>query len=66
MDYTISFDIFWLIAYTVGTLFGYIVARTMPRDDVIEATINYMIENNLVRWKRDENGEIELLDVDSK
>jgi len=66
MDYTISFDIFWLIAYTVGTLFGYFVARTMPRDDVIEATINYMIENNLVRWKRDENGEIELLDVDSK
>jgi hypothetical protein len=35
-------------------------------DDLIETTIMYMVENKLVRWKRDENGEIEILPLEDK
>lgn len=67
MDYTITFDIYWLIMYAVGTLFGYVVARRMPREDVVEATIDYLIDNNLVRYKEDpETGEVELIPLDEK
>ena len=34
------------------------------QDLIIERTIMYLVENNLVRWKKDENGEIELLRLD--
>jgi len=34
------------------------------QDLIIEKTIMYLVENNLVRWKKDENGEIELLRLD--
>lgn len=67
MDYTFTIDIYWLIMYAVGTLFGYWIARTMPREDVVESTINYLIEHNLVRWQEDpETGEVELLPLDEK
>lgn len=33
---------------------------------VIESTIMYMVNNNFVKFKRDENGEIELLPLDEK
>jgi hypothetical protein len=38
----------------------------MTTDQAIEKTIMYMVNNNLVRFKRDENGEIELLPLDEK
>lgn len=34
------------------------------QDLIIERTIMYLVDNNLVRWKKDENGEIELLRLD--
>jgi hypothetical protein len=35
-------------------------------DLIIENTIMFLVDNGLVRWKRDENGEIELLPIDEK
>lgn len=35
-------------------------------DELIENTIQYLIENKFVRWKRDENGEIEIIPIDEK
>jgi hypothetical protein len=65
MDYTLTFDLYWLIMYAVGTLFGYFVGRRGPREDVVEATIDYLIDNNLVKWREDpETGEVELIPLD--
>jgi hypothetical protein len=36
----------------------------MKSDEVVENTIDYLIENRLVKWREDENGEIELLQID--
>ncbi len=35
-------------------------------EDIIEATIMALVDKNLVRWKRDSDGEIELLPIDHK
>ena len=55
-----------VLFYTVGTIFGLWVGRKMKSDEVVENTIDYLIENKLVRWKQDENDEIELLQIDDK
>jgi hypothetical protein len=34
------------------------------QDKVIERTIMYLVENGLVRWERNEDGEIELLKLE--
>ena len=59
-------DWYMLAFYVCGTLFGLWVGRKMKSDEVVENTIDYLIENRLVRWKEDENGEIELLQIDDK
>jgi len=38
----------------------------MPRQDVVESTIDYLIEHNLVRWREDENGDIEILPIEEE
>jgi uncharacterized membrane protein YdjX (TVP38/TMEM64 family) len=48
-------------AYMAGKLIG-----EGRRDDIIENTIQYLIDNNLVRHKLDKDGEIELLPLDDK
>ena len=53
-----------LAFYTIGTIFGLWVGRKMKTDDAIANTIDFLIENNLVRWREDKNGEIELLEID--
>lgn len=40
--------------------------QNQSRNEVIDLTIMYLVNNNLVRWKKDENGEIELLELDDK
>ena len=40
--------------------------QNQSKDEVIELTIMYLVNNNLVRWQKDENGEIELLELDDK
>ena len=53
-----------VLFYTVGTIFGLWVGRKMKADQAVENTIDYLIENRLVKWREDENGEIELLQID--
>jgi len=57
-------DWYMLAFYAAGTLFGLWVGRKMKSDEVVENTIDYLIENRLVRWREDENGEVELLQID--
>lgn len=53
-----------VLFYTVGTIFGLWVGRKMKADQAVENTIDYLIENRLVRWREDENGDVELLQID--
>ena len=53
-----------LMFYVAGTIFGLWVGRKMRNEEVVSNTIDYLIENRLVRWKENEDGEIELLEVD--
>jgi hypothetical protein len=57
-------DWYMVLFYTVGTIFGLWVGRKMKADQAVENTIDYLIENRLVKWREDENGEIELLQID--
>ena len=34
------------------------------RDDIVDTTIDYLIQENMVKWKRHSNGEIELFPLD--
>lgn len=34
------------------------------REQIIETTIQSLMDLNLIRWKKDKNGEIELLEID--
>ena len=63
---TLSFFIDWyMIAfYCAGTAFGLYVGRKMSVDEISEATIDYLIENRLVKWRKRDDGEIELLEID--
>jgi len=36
------------------------------REEIIETTIQSLMDLNLIRWKKDKNGEIELLEIDEK
>lgn len=36
------------------------------RDDIVDTTINYLIQENMVKWKRHSDGEIELFPLDEK
>ena len=53
--------------YIAGTIFGLWVGHKTNTENAVERTIDYLIENKLVRWKEDpETGEIELLQIDEK
>lgn len=64
MEINFYIDWYMLLFYTVGTIFGLWIGRKMKSDEVVENTIDYLIENRLVRWREDENGEVELLQID--
>ena len=52
-----------------ASICAYMIGRHMSLRDtdlVIENTIKFLVENELVKWKYDENGEIELLPLDEK
>jgi len=64
LEYTFYIDWYMLLFYTVGTIFGLWVGHKTNTENAIERTIDYLIENKLVRWKENEDGEIELLEVE--
>ena len=66
MEINLFVDWYMLLFYCVGTAFGLYVGHKTNTENAIERTIDYLIENKLVRWKEDpETGEIELLEVDN-
>ena len=66
LEYTFYVDWYMLLFYVAGTIFGLWVGRKMRNEEVVNNTIDYLIENRLVRWQENENGEIELLEIDDK
>lgn len=57
-------DWYMVAFYAAGTVFGLWVGRKMKAEETVSNTIDYLIENRLVRWKENEDGEIELLEID--
>jgi hypothetical protein len=58
--------ILWLL-FASAAASAFMIGKSITQnsqDLIIEKTIMYLVENNLVRWKKDENGEIELLRLD--
>jgi len=58
--------ILWLL-FASASASAFMIGKSITQnsqDLIIEKTIMYLVENNLVRWKKDENGEIELLRLD--
>lgn len=62
------FEVEWsmIVFYVVGTVFGLWAGRKMQVDDVVDRTLEVLIENNFVKHTIDENGEIELIPLDDK
>jgi len=63
MEFNFYIDWYMILFYTAGTIFGLWVGRKMKTDEAVNNTIDYLIENKLVRWKENEDGEIELLEI---
>lgn len=56
----------WILM-AAASVCAYMIGRHMSLRDtdlVIENTIKFLCDNKLVKWKYDENGEIELLPLD--
>ena len=49
----------------VGSMIGYNYAN-YRRDDVIETTILYLVDNNYVKAKQQDDGELELLKLNEE
>lgn len=55
-------DILWLLgAYTAGTLFTYYVLGPQITNKAIDATIDSLMAKGIIRYKKDKDGEIEIL-----
>jgi len=59
-------DIGWLfIAYLSGTIVTYFLFWKQVHVDVIEKTIDSLIDNGFIRTRKTANGEVELLKWDA-
>jgi len=61
MDYTFIF-----IAYAIGTLFGLYVGRKSGTLQIIERTVDDLINRRYIKTKTNTNGEVELLQYDEE
>lgn len=53
--------------FIAASVSSFMIAKSYfqaDQDKVIERTIMYLVENGLVRWERNEDGEIELLKLE--
>lgn len=59
-----------MIFYVAGTAFGLWLGYSNKKEtaeEAVERTIDMLIDNNLVRWKKDpDTGEVELIPLDDK
>ena len=53
---------FSLLTYVYGKYVGYRIGS----ERAIMSTLDYLKENNYIRWRYDSNNELEILDVDEK
>ena len=63
------FDWYMLLFYCVGTAFGLWLGRNNVKEiteEAIENTIDTLIDNNFVKWKRNDDGDVELIKLDDK
>ena len=52
----------WLVVfYGVGTWFGHTLGRRGGLRDGASRCIDILIENKFVKWRKDKNGEVELI-----
>ena len=55
-------DYLWLgVAYGAGTLFTLFILGPEISKKAIEATIDSLMSKGIIRYKRDKNGEIEIM-----
>jgi hypothetical protein len=69
MELAFYVDWYMLLFYISGTVFGLYVGRKLSDeriDTAIETTIDTLIKNNFVKWKRNEDGDVELIKLDEK
>ncbi len=60
--------IFWPFVVSLSVC-AFMIGKTYSqnkREEIIETTIQSLMDLNLIRWKKDKNGEIELLEIDEK
>jgi len=50
-----------LLAYAVGTAFGYVVGKTSSIKDVAGVTVDSLIERGYLKTRRGPDGELEIL-----
>ena len=68
-EITLYFDWMMLMFYVAGTVFGIWIGRRTSHERIemaIENTIDTLIENNFVKWKRNADGDVELIKLDEK
>jgi len=54
--------IYWyVIAYVIGTGFGYFAGRKIGVANGVLVTITMLIENGFLKTRQDENGDIDLI-----
>ena len=61
-----SLTLSWIL-FSAASACAFMIGLNWTRasqDDIISHTIMYMVDNNIVKWRKDENGEIELLQLD--
>jgi len=65
----ISTEIVMWILFAAASACSFMIGKVWSQRDqdlIIENTIMYLVKEKLVKWKYDENGEIELLPLDEK
>ena len=65
----ISLEVFFAIVTCAVSYFTYVLGKRdneTYRQEIVDATIDYLINENMVRWKRRSDGEIELFALDEK
>jgi len=63
----LSPDIIMWILFAAACGCTFMIGKLYSERDVnltVDSTIKYLIQHNMIRWQRDENGEIEILTLD--
>ena len=60
-------NMLWFLgAYIVGTGFGWFLGKTSSIKEVAGLTIDHLIEGGYLKYRRDKDGEIELVKLEEE